>query len=302
MRNHPDRDGFWDQFDLTPIVRECDIPTVYVGVWYDHFIRGTCEAHELHRGPSHLILTPGQQGTHGIHADVNANERRLRWFDYHLKGIDNGVMDEPPVKAFVMGVEEWRTFGAWPPPGEMITYALSSDGSLVERQAARPFEDAFEHDPADPIPGPADIQDIRDYEERALTYTSAPLESDLTLVGSAAVRLFLRSTAEDAHVMVKLADVFPDGRSRLVTFGRLRAAHSGGHERAEALVPGETAELAISFWPTANTFRAGHRVRLAVAGSEVSRCEVCPYPSSNVLTGDAGHAAVLQLPSPSAAS
>lgn len=298
MRNHPEAGGFWDQFDLTPIIRECDIPTVYVGVWYDHFIRGTCEAYELHRGPSHLILTPGQQGTHGIHCDVDSNHMRLRWFDYHLKGIDNGVVDEPPVKAFVMGAEQWRTFSDWPPKGDIVSLGLSTRGSLTDRHRAGPFRDAFEHDPENPVAGPKDIQDIRDYEERAVTYTSEPLEADLCVAGSPAVRLFMRSTAQDAHVMVKLTDVHPDGRSRLVTFGRLRAAHREGHDRVVPLVPGEVAELAVPLWPTANTFKAGHRIRLAIAGSEVPRCDVCPLPSTNTLIGNAEHAAILQLPTP----
>jgi putative CocE/NonD family hydrolase len=205
-------------------------------------------------------------------------------------------MDEPPVKAYIKGTERWQTLNEWPPAGGTTELALSADGALATPDEAAPFKETFSHDPQDPIPGAADIQDIRDYEARCLTYTSQPLTESLTVVGSPVLRLFLRSTAEDAHVMVKLCDVFPGGRSRRISSGRLRAAHRAGHERAVPLTPGETAELTIPLWPLANTFAPGHRIRIAVAGSEVPRCEVCPLASDNTIVGTEARRPTLSLP------
>jgi hypothetical protein len=161
---------------------------------------------------------------------------------------------------------------------------------------AEPSQDTFSHDPESPVPGAKDIQDIRDFEERCLTYTSPPLPGDLTVVGSPVLKLRLHSTAEDCHVLVKLCDVHPDGRSRQVSFGRLRAAHREGHEKAMPLVPGEAAELTVRLWPTANAFMAGHRIRIAISGSEVSRCEVCPLASENTIVGGEAAGSLLSLP------
>jgi len=296
MRGHTEIDELWRDYDLRGVVQQCDVPTCYLGVWYDHFVRATCEAYQLHRGPKSLLLTPGEQGTHGAHADVDRPERRLRWFDHHLKGIHNGVMDEPPVKAFVMGDEEWRTFEKWPPGEGRSTLVLSEGGLLVEQAQARAFEDAFVHDPDDALASIESPLDIRVYEERALTYTSAPLETDLTVAGSPVARLVFRSSSADAHVMLKLADVFPDERSRQVSFGRLRAAHREGHDKAVPLPAGEAVTLTIPFWPVANTFKAGHRVRLVVAGSDAPRCEIYPERSECALIGRHGEPSLLELP------
>jgi len=296
MRRHTEFDDSWRTYDHTAIAAECDIPTTYLAVWYDHFVRGTCEAYRLHRGPKQLLLTPGQQGTHGPHADLDRSEARLRWFDYHLKGIDNGVMAEPPVKAFLMGREEWVSFDGWPPEHAIRAMALSEGGRLVEPASARPFEDTYVHDPDDPLPSIDSPLDIRQYESRALTYTSEPLSEELVVVGTPTVRLLFRSSSSDAHVMLRLADVFPDGRSRQVTFGRLRAAHREGHERAVPLPPGRTVRLTIPMWPTANAFQPGHRIRLVIAGSDAPRCEVYPERSDNAVLGTAEETSVLELP------
>ncbi len=296
MRRHTELDDFWRAYDLTGIVRACDIPTCYLGVWYDHFVRGTCEAYALHRGPKHLFLTPGEQGAHGPHADLDRRQARLRWFDYHLKGIQNGVMDEPAVKVFVMGEERWKEFADWPPAGAAAELALSAGGRLTDPSKAEPFEDRYIHDPQEPIQSIETPLDIRAFEGRAVTYTSAPLESDLTVIGTPVARLFHRSSATDGHVILKLADVFPDGRSRQVAYGRLRVAHRGGHDRAVPLPPNETVELTIPLWPVANTFKAGHCVRLVVAGSDAPRSEVYPERAENAVVGTADAPPVLNLP------
>jgi len=296
MRRHTEYDSFWEGRCFKDVIRGCDIPTCYVGTWYDHFVRASCESYALHRGPAHLILVPGGQGTHGAHADLKMPEIRVRWFDHWLKGIDNGVMDEPPVKAFVTGAETWRTADGWPPPGNMYTLGLSAGGRLNPPEQAEDFEDEYVHDPDNPLPSAESPLDVRAYEARALTYTSEPLTEDLTVMGRPRVTLFLRSSGGDTHVMLKLTDVFPDGRSRQVAYGRLRAAHREGHGQILPLPPGEPVKLDIVLWPLANQFKAGHRVRLVVAGSNAPRCEVYPDRTENALIRADGMRPVLELP------
>jgi hypothetical protein len=296
MRSHTEYDSFWEERCYKDVIRACDIPTCYVGTWYDHFVRASCESYTLHRGPKQLILVPGGQGTHGAHADVRMPEMRVRWFDRWLKGIENGVAEEPPVKTFLLGAERWRTDDAWPPPGKPYRLALSAGGRLTAPDQAEDFADEYVHDPDEPLPSVDSPLDVRPYEARALTYTSEPLTDDLTVMGRPRVTLFLRSSGVDAHVMLKLTDVFPDGRSRQVAYGRLRAAHREGHGQVVPLPPDEPVRLDVPFWPLANQFEAGHRMRLVVAGSDAPRCEVYPERTENALIGAEGMRPVLELP------
>ncbi len=293
MRQTAEVGGIWHAYNLTADVAACELPVTWRGRWYDHFVRATCECYHIHPGPRRLHVVPGGQGTHGEHADIDVRADQLRWFDYWLKGIDNGVMDEPPVRLFVMGEERWRQRGDWPVDGPKRTLALAGEGRLsgpVTGSPAGPageLADTVRHDPADPLASVDDVADIRDYEARALTYTSEPLAEPLTVVGEPVLRLRVAATGADAHVHVKLADVFPDGRSRQIDFGRLRAAHRAGHDRALLLTPGEPAELTIPLWPTANTFGPGHRVRVVLAGSDAPYAEVFPTPVEiTVLAGN----------------
>jgi putative CocE/NonD family hydrolase len=296
MRPHTEYDEFWRRRNLLEVVRTCRIPTCYRGIWFDHFARATCDAYCLHPGPKQLLLQPGDQGLHGAQKDMDARAARLRWFDFHLRGIDDGLMDEPPVRCFIMGEERWRTFADWPPADGVRTLALSKGGRLVEPGRAAQFQDALRHDPGEPLLEPDDIQDIRPFEARALTYTMAPLRKDLTVAGEAVLRLRFRSASRDAHVIVRLADVFPDGRSRQLAFGALRAAHREGHEHARPLPAGKPADLSIRLWPTANTFLAGHRVRLSIAGSEFPRYAVYPEACTHTVIGAPDAVSTLELP------
>jgi uncharacterized protein len=296
MRQTTEYTEFWESRNRDTAMSRCDIPATYRGIWFDHFVYGSCRAYGLHRGPKRLIVNPGSQGTHGSHADMDSFADQLRWFDHWLKGIDTGIMDEEPVRLFVMGEERWRTFETWPPPGEASTLALSRGSALAKPDQAEAFEDTFEHDPDRPLASIKDVQDIREYEQGALTYTSAPLTEDCTVIGCPMVKLRLRSTGADAHVMVKLADVFPDGRSRQVAYGRLRAALREGFDKVVPVPAGETVELTIPLWPTANTFLAGHRIRLVVAGSDAPYAHVCPVASRCEIVSAAGAESVLELP------
>ncbi len=301
LRNTTEFGGIWRQYYHAPFLASCEVPTHYTGVWYDHFVRGSCESYVAHAGPGKLTVQPGGQGLHGAHSDVDVVAEHIRWFDHWLKGADNGVMDEPPVRLFVMGLEEWRGFAEWPPAeAKATTFELSSDSAL-RRSGARPnaggFEDVLRHDPDDPLVHvDGDVADVRGYSERALTYTTEPLAEDLTVIGEPKLRLRVRCTAADGHLFVKLCDVFPDGRSRQVTNGRLRLAHRDGHDRVAPLPAGEAVPVEIVLWPVANTFRAGHSVQLVLGGSETPVAEVFPEPCEITIVSGGDAPAALELP------
>lgn len=159
-----------------------DVPTIYLGGWYDSYARGTTDNYlalaAMKKSPQRLFMGPWTHGGWGnSHAgDVDFgpeaplddyNGYRLRWFDRWLKGIDNGVDREKPVRIFVMGggdsrksrngrlrhLGTWRDADDWPLPGTRYTpYYLHADGTLSPERAAPSEPTPYVFDPRDPVP------------------------------------------------------------------------------------------------------------------------------------------------------
>jgi putative CocE/NonD family hydrolase len=213
---------------------------------------------------------------------------RLRWFDYWLKGIDNGIMDSPVVRVFLMGQNRWLDLETWPPPELAYTPAYLREGAgrtdaslnngllTFALPGADERPDSFCYDPQDPVPslvanfdhGP---RDHRSLEGRMLTYTSAPLEDDLVVVGPVKAVLYALSSAPDTDWVVRLCDVYPDGRSMSVCDGILRARYRASLQQPELVVPGRIYRFEVDLLATAHCFKAGHCLRSHVTSSDFPR-------------------------------
>jgi putative CocE/NonD family hydrolase len=112
-----------------------------------------------------------------------------------------------------------------------------------------------------------------------LTYTSAVLQQDLTVVGPVKAVLYGLSSAPDTDWVVRLCDVWPDGRSMWVCDGILRARYRNSLAREELMVPGQIYQFEVDMWATAQVFPAGHRLRIHVASSDF------PWYDRNLNTG-----------------
>jgi putative CocE/NonD family hydrolase len=213
---------------------------------------------------------------------------RLKWFDYWLKGIDNGIMQEPPVRIFMMGDNKWRYEREWPPAQASMTnyylragkaepgaYSLNDGGLSTQSPAANEKADSFRYHPKEPLltiggdtrfgeSGPLDQQSI---EQRSLTYTTEALAEDLEVAGYPETTLFVSSTGVDTDFVVILTDVSPDGTSRILTRSLMRAKYYKTFEKAELLKPNQVYKLKIEMGPTGHVFKAGHRVRVSVSSS-----------------------------------
>jgi putative CocE/NonD family hydrolase len=217
----------------------------------------------------------------GAEAIRDYNAIRLPWFDHWLRGARNAVPEEPRVQLFVMGENLWRTADTYPWPGTRETPWYLHDAGRLTPEAPGGAEgaDGYRYDPDDPVPTvggatlniPGGAFDQRPIEGRCLTYTSAPLERDLTVIGDVRCVLHAMSTAPDTDFVVRLTDVHPDGFSRLLCDGILRARYRDSGSRPGPLAPGQVYELTVDLWATANTFRKGHRIRVAVTSSSFPR-------------------------------
>jgi putative CocE/NonD family hydrolase len=209
------------------------------------------------------------------------NAMRLPWFDHWLRGRPTGALEASRVQLFVMGENRWRTADDYPWPGTQPTpWHLREGGALTPAapEGAEPA-DGYRYDPDDPVPTlggatlnlPGGACDQRPIEDRCLTYTSAPLARDLTIIGAVRAELHVMSSAPDTDFVVRLTDVHPDGVSRLLSDGILRARYRDSGSAPAPLTPQRVYALTVELDATANTFRDGHRIRVAVTSSSFPR-------------------------------
>jgi putative CocE/NonD family hydrolase len=200
--------------------------------------------------------------------DTAYNAEVVRWYDRWLRGVENGIMDEPPIKLHVRG-GGWRHEHEWPlARTEWTELHLRRLGSLA-------------HEP-DPVDGHPDVfvQPPVEVQPRVATcdYLSEPLTAPLDVVGPGALVLHAAIDSDDTNWMASVLDVRPDGREVELTRGFLKASHREvdesesepwrpfhPHTAREPVEPGRVYEYRIELSPLANVFAAGHRIKLSIS-------------------------------------
>jgi ankyrin repeat protein len=212
---------------------------------------------------------------------------QIRWFDHWLKGSQNGVGKNSPVRIFVMGDNQWRDEESWPlaRSKEKVFYMTSDgrantpagSGCLTETAVIESGTDRYEYDPSDPVLSPSGPlrndglfpSDQRRLAQRQdiLVYQTEPLKERMEATGEPVVDLYAASSARDTDWFVRLIDVHPDGPAVDVSHGFLRARYRNGLDRPEFIKPGEVIKYVIPMRPTSNAFLPGHRIRLDITSS-----------------------------------
>jgi hypothetical protein len=255
-------------------------------------------AQKLLVGPwAHLFpyTSPTSTGTGDIDfgpaALVDLHQIQLRWFDHWLKGIDTGLLEEPPVRIFVMGENRWRDEWEWPLArtrytpyylrGQGAANTARGDGTLSPQAPGDEPADYFVYDPADPVPTRGGntlilamgVQDQRPVEARddVLVYTSAPMTAPLEVTGPVVVTLHAASTAPDTDFTAKLCDVRPDGFVQNLADGIARGRYRGSRTMPTPLTRDEVSAFTIDLWATSHVFLPGHRLRLEISSSNFPR-------------------------------
>ena len=293
-------DVLLDPYDTEEITKETEenfkkinIPMYTGSGWYaytyklhlqgcQHWYNGVKTKNKklLFTGPAHL-----ERPFHSFHDEI------LRWYDYWLKGIDTGIMDEPPVKIWVMGANKWRYAKDWPlPETKWTNYYLNS----WERMRTQPFtpssRDSYE-EPDTFVQMPL----TQTNKVQRLRYMTEPLAEDTLVIGPIALHLYAAIDQEDTNWIVILKDVGPDVSVRTaregerdvpsnlpereLTRGWLKASHRAldakrskpwkpwhpyTRKAQKPVVPGEVTEYAIEILSTANLFQKGHRICLDI--------------------------------------
>ncbi|MBW2358416.1 MAG: CocE/NonD family hydrolase [Deltaproteobacteria bacterium] len=338
----PDGRFLWKILAVYPFIERVNnsgIPVYMTTGWYDIFLGDMFLWYDNLSVPKRLTARPlDHSGMDATQFDLDYEAEAHRWFDYWLKGFDNGIMEEPPIHYYVMGVpkkEAWQKSNQWPlakqelkrfhfDEGKTGSITSVNDGFLTTESPPAP--DAFDVYTVDytttsgkksrwvAVEEEHDYPDMRANDEKALTYTTSPLEADVEVTGHPVAYLWLTTDAPDLDVFVYLEEVDRDGKSTYITEGTLRASHRKlcqapfnnlglpyhSHYQSD-LTPipaGEPFELAFSLLPTSYRFHKESRIRITVVCADADNFDtpvIDPAPKLQLLRG-MNHPSFIQLP------
>jgi uncharacterized protein len=326
IRNNTNTD-YWKRIAYQDKYSKITVPALNISGWFDADFPGspmnymgmrkqgaTPESRQpkLILGPwPHSINTDRVLAGFDYGADslIDLDGYICRWFDYWLKGIKNGVSEDPPVYVFVMGTNKWYAEKEWPLPQTQWTKyyldssgranSLKGDGTLgTTPPSGKPF-DSYRYDPAHPtrspftgghIDGAVDTR-LPAIGDDVLVYTTPPLAQPIEVTGPIVAKIYAATSARDTDWMVRLIDVYPDGYAALLCDGVIRARYRDpdNHgaftaERLSEIEPNQVYEYTIDFWrATGNVFQVGHRIRVELSSSYF------PYYLRNLNTGAANN-------------
>lgn len=257
----------------------------------------------------------------------------LALFDRWLADKGDGLDAMPAYTYYLLGADRWLGADQWPPADvQWQRWHLGSDGRansrdgngrLAPERSGSAASDRFRYDPLDPVPsrggplcctgndadprGPADQADVERRDD-VLVYTTAPLERDLDIAGPLRARLTFSSSARDTDVVLRVADVAPDGRSLGLQEGALRLRYRDG-AAPRLMTPGERYAVTVDLRAIAARIARGHRLRLHVTSSSFPRLErnlnggaasvadeTEPVVATNTIHYDAPQGSYLELP------
>jgi putative CocE/NonD family hydrolase len=256
-------------------------PTLCVGGWRDCFPDSVVQLYAAVKGPKKLLMGPWMHSMpqESPYEPIDFLSMALRWWDHWLLGRDTGMMDEPPVTAYIMGdAPGWRACSSWPPPGNALTLATGPDTTLVPAGAAGPAPDTaiakYRPDPTigalaglgGESPSIGLPLDQHDDDSRSLSATSGELRDGLLIAGVPEVTIETATGVPPERLVVRLCEVDEEGRSSLITYGRHRPRRTGRSHR-------------VALNPIMYRLRPGHRVRVAVSDSDFPRLTPLPRPT-----------------------
>lgn len=277
---HFSRDPLWQ--DRLIDAESITIPTFCVGGWRDLHCDQIIRAYESISGPKKLIIGPWAHSLphNSPFEPIDFLSISLRWWDYWLRGIDNGVMDEPPVTLCMEGRQPaWRSFEEWPPSK---TELVLTTGASTTLEPSIGDNEVMNTAIAEYLPDPtlgalAGLGgenagfglplDQHDDDTRALSATSNPLPSDLMICGrpTLSVRLASDQRYMVQRLVARLTEVDAQDRSSLITTG--------------VLCPDEQSKTyLIMLGASTRQVPAGHRLRVVLSDSDFPRLTPLPNP------------------------
>jgi hypothetical protein len=300
---------YWTNVSLEDKWDQVNVPAIHIGGWYDIFTQGTIDGflgYQHQGGPgaqgkSKLIIGPWTHGGAGITTQgeltyptnsIDNFSQALFWQmanEYTMNGPTD-YDSWPAVTYYVMGDvtdsnasgNEWRYAEDWPILSTERAWYLQPDGSLQIMIPTEEEQFTYSYDPTNPVPtvgggnlniaaGPFD-QRLVENRSDVLVFSSPVLEQTYEATGAIIAQLFVSSDCPDTDFTVKLTDVYPDGRSMLITDGILRMRNRNGFDHWELMEPGTVYQVDVDLWSTSYVWNTGHQIRIAISSSNYPRC------------------------------
>jgi uncharacterized protein len=314
----PDGNKIWiDTMALYPFIDRINrsgIPIYLTTGWYDLCTRDNFLLYANLTVPKRLAVRPlDHEQVDEKQFDLDYGAEAHRWFDYWLKGIKNGIMDEPPIHYYLMGGDEknaWKMTDAWPPKNqETVRYYFGpgvtggttsvNNGALSPSSPTAPkASDTYtvdytttssNHSRWTAVNWTHDYPNMRSNDAKALTYTTPPLEKAAQVTGHPVIQVWLKSDAPDLDMFAYLEEVDGSGNSTYITEGNLRVSHRTlglapydnlglpyhRHYKSDLapIPPGEPVELAFDLLPTSYLFRKGNCIRITITCADADNFE-----------------------------
>ena len=293
-------------YPLMEKINQSGTPVYLINGWYDIFARDNFLIYNNLTVPKKLLVRPTDHSSIEVSgSDIDYGAEAHRWFDYWLKGIDNGIMDEPPIHYYMQGVDQsqaWQHTDIWPLENQELSryyfgstesneHASLNNGALV--LLAPPNAEASDEytidyttttgeSPLWSAPAmPHKYPNMSSNDAKALTYTTPPLEKAVAIAGHPIAHIWLSTDAPDLDVFAYMEEVNGNGSSTYITEGQLRASHRtlslppfdnfglpwSNHFQSELrpIQGGEPFELVFDLRPTAWQFSQGKQIRITIA-------------------------------------
>lgn len=301
---HSHYDKYWQERDVSRRYRNVNWPAVHIGGYFDIFAQATIDEFlgfqtkggPKARGSQKLLMGPW---THGVLTDragdlvfpnakrpPNGVQDQVRFWECYLKGVVNGFEALPAVTYYVMGDTSdpqapgnvWRTAEQWPPlPSKGTRWYFHEDKTLSSDRPKASRSITYIYDPRNPVPtiggceltipaGPKDQRPIEDRDD-LVTFTSEPLAAPMEIIGQVRAKLYVSTDVPDTDLIVRVCDVYPDGRSFNICQGVLRTRFRRSFIEEDLLKKDKIYRLEIPCWSTSIVFNKGHRVRVHVTSS-----------------------------------
>lgn len=314
---HQRRDAYWRHGSIREDYSAVRCPVMAVSGWADGYSNAVFRLLENLEVPRKGLIGPwshkyphlGEPGP-----AIGFLQETVRWWDHCLKGIDSGVSEDPMLRVWMQDSESpsalydhrpgrWIAEPEW--PSNNVTQrrqALASGAILPEGEAGADAAldiqspltlGLFAGKWCSYAAGPDLAHDQRQEDGGALVFDTAPLEEPLEILGKVCVELDVASDQPLAMVAVRLSDVAPDGKATRVTYGMLNLTHRDSREHPEVLDPGKRYVVRVKMNDIAQSFPAGHRLRLSLSTSYWPLAWPSPEPAR--LTVHTGQSAI-ELP------
>lgn len=309
---------FWSSFNTLPQASKVTAPALFITGWYDTFLQGSINSFVSRqneggvgaRGKQRLLIGPW---THRFPMVQTLGEFQIpekgreapydlspaKWFDYHLKGTLNGIEKMPTVTYYVMGPFDgtassgntWKTADVWPVPSKPTPFYLAANQKLKETAPSTNNSFSYDYDPKEPTPTigghnlflEAGVYDQRSLEKRSdvVFFTSEPLKEDLEITGRLLANIQFSTDQEDTDLVVRLTDVYPDGKNLLIAEGITRLAPYC-LKKGSLAVANTIHDVLVDLWSTSIVFAKGHKIGLMISSASYPRFDKNPNLGLNV--------------------